>query len=95
MKIITAPNATPNPAWLNFVVTGKARTNIRHFLKHQRREDAVELGERLLEKALHSYDIGMDELPIERVVSELAGNGYVELDDLLEDIGMGLSLIHI
>ena len=89
VKIITAPNATPNPAWLNFVVTGKARTNIRHFLKHQRREDAVELGERLLEKALHSYDIGMDELPIERVVSELAGNGYVELDDLLEDIGMG------
>jgi len=89
VKIITAPNATPNPAWLNFVVTGKARTNIRHFLKHQRREDAVELGERLLAKALHSYDMGLDDLPIERVVSELAGNGYLELDDLLEDIGMG------
>ena len=89
VKIITAPSATPNPAWLNFVVTGKARTNIRHFLKNQRREDAVELGQRLLEKALHSYEIGMDDLPIGRVVSELAGNGYVELDGLLEDIGMG------
>ncbi|MDX1803514.1 MAG: RelA/SpoT family protein, partial [Alcanivorax sp.] len=89
VKIITAPSATPNPAWLNFVVTGKARSNIRHFLKQQRREDAVELGERLLEKALHAYEVGMDELPIERVVSELAGNGYAQLDDLLEDIGMG------
>ncbi|OJH07149.1 MAG: (p)ppGpp synthetase, partial [Alcanivorax borkumensis] len=89
VKIITAPSATPNPAWLNFVVTGKARTNIRHFLKNQRREDAVELGQRLLEKALHSYEMGMDDLPIGRVVSELAGNGYVELDGLLEDIGMG------
>lgn len=89
VKIISAPNATPNPAWLNFVVTGKARTNIRHFLKHQRREDAVELGERLLEKALHAYDIGMSELPIERVVSELANSGYVDIDDLLEDIGIG------
>ncbi|WP_288367788.1 RelA/SpoT family protein [uncultured Alcanivorax sp.] len=89
VKIITAPSATPNPAWLNFVVTGKAHTNIRHFLKNQRREDAVELGQRLLEKALHSYEMGMDDLPIGRVVSELAGNGYLELDGLLEDIGMG------
>ena len=47
VRIITAPNATPNPAWLNFVVTGKARTNIRHFLKTQRRDESVALGERL------------------------------------------------
>lgn len=89
VRIITAPNATPNPSWLNFVVTAKARTNIRHFLKHQRREDSIQLGERLLEKSLTSYGITMNELPIERVISELSANGYGSLDDLLEDIGLG------
>ena len=89
VRIITAPNASPNPAWLNFVVTGKARSNIRHFLKNQRREDSVRLGERLLEKALSSYQMSMNELPIERVVSELASNGYTDIDDMLEDIGLG------
>lgn len=89
VRIITAPNAVPNPAWLNFVVTGKARTNIRHFLKNQRREDSVDLGERLLEKALAAYNTNINELPIERVVAELGANGYLSLDDLLEDIGLG------
>ncbi len=89
VRIITAPNATPNPAWLNFVVTAKARSTIRHFLKSQRREESVELGERLLEKALSAYGRTMNELPIERVVAELAANGYPSLDALLEEIGMG------
>lgn len=89
VRIITAPNAAPNPAWLNFVVTGKARTNIRHFLKTQRREESVGLGERLLEKALSSYSMGINDLPLERVVSELGANGYLSVDDLLEDIGLG------
>ena len=89
VRIITAPNATPNPAWLNFVVTAKARSTIRHFLKSQRREESVELGERLLEKALSAYGRTMNELPIERVVAELATNGYASLDALLEEIGMG------
>lgn len=89
VRIITAPNASPNPAWLNFVISGKARSNIRHFLKHQRREDSIHLGERLLEKSLAGYGLTMNDLPIERVVSELATNGYAALDDLLEDIGLG------
>ncbi|MFN3713777.1 MAG: bifunctional GTP diphosphokinase/guanosine-3',5'-bis pyrophosphate 3'-pyrophosphohydrolase [Alcanivoracaceae bacterium] len=89
VRIITAPNATPNPAWLNFVVTAKARSTIRHFLKSQRREESVELGERLLEKALSAFSKTMNELPIERVVSELAAHGYSSLDELLEDIGVG------
>ncbi len=89
VRVITSANASPNPAWLNFVVTGKARSNVRHFLKHQRREDSVQLGERLLQKALSAYETSMDELPIERVVGELASNHYGSLDDLLEDIGLG------
>lgn len=89
VAVITAPNAVPNPAWLDFVVTGKARTNIRHFLKAQRREESVGLGERLLEKALSSYSTTINELPLDRVVAELGANGYLALDDLLEDIGLG------
>lgn len=89
VRIITAPNASPNPAWLNFIVTAKARSTIRHFLKSQRRDDSVQLGERLLEKALSAYDTNMNALPIERVVAELASNGYASLDDLLEEIGLG------
>ncbi|MCH8542334.1 MAG: bifunctional GTP diphosphokinase/guanosine-3',5'-bis pyrophosphate 3'-pyrophosphohydrolase [Alcanivorax sp.] len=89
IRIITAPTATPNPSWLNYVITGKARSNIRHFLKHQRREDSVQLGERLLEKALAGYGLTMNDLAIERVIAELAANNYPALDDLLEDIGLG------
>jgi guanosine-3',5'-bis(diphosphate) 3'-pyrophosphohydrolase len=89
VKIITAPNASPNPAWLNFVVTGKARSNIRHFLKQQRQEDAVELGRRLLDKALTSYDMNVEQLPGKVVDLELDDNNYPNLDALLEDIGMG------
>ncbi|AFT68453.1 Guanosine 3,5-bis-pyrophosphate (PpGpp) synthetase, RelA/SpoT protein [Alloalcanivorax dieselolei B5] len=89
VKIITAPNATPNPAWLNFVVTGKARSNIRHFLKQQRREDARELGQRLLDKALAAYESSLEHLPEAAIRAELDSNDQGNLDELLEDIGMG------
>ena len=52
VEIITAPGHKPNPAWLSFVVTAKARTGIRHFLKSQKRSESVALGRRLLTKAL-------------------------------------------
>ena len=51
VEIITAPHANPNPAWLNFVKTGKARSHIRHFLKTMQSEEAAALGERLLNQA--------------------------------------------
>ena len=89
VKIITAPNASPNPGWLNFVVTGKARSNIRHFLKQQRREDAAELGRRLLDKALGAYEMELTRLSDATLATELTDNNYATLNDLLEDIGMG------
>ena len=89
VKIITAPNATPNPGWLNFVVTGKARSNIRHFLKQQRREDAAELGQRLLEKALVAYQLDLSLLSEKTLQQELSYNHYGTMEELLEDIGMG------
>ncbi|MCQ6262556.1 bifunctional GTP diphosphokinase/guanosine-3',5'-bis pyrophosphate 3'-pyrophosphohydrolase [Alcanivorax sp. MM125-6] len=89
VKIITAPNASPNPGWLNFVVTGKARSNIRHFLKQQRREDAAELGRRLLDKALGAYEMELGRLSEVTLATELTDNNYATVNDLLEDIGMG------
>ncbi len=63
VEIVTAPGARPNPAWLSFVVTGKARTHIRHALKLQRRSESINLGERLLNKTLTGFDSHLEKIP--------------------------------
>ncbi|WJW76789.1 bifunctional GTP diphosphokinase/guanosine-3',5'-bis pyrophosphate 3'-pyrophosphohydrolase [Thiohalobacter sp. IOR34] len=89
VEIITAPGAHPNPAWLNFVVTGKARANIRHHLKNLRHEEAGKLGRRLLEKALASFGFSLDSLPAGRVDAFVEECSLDSLEALLEDIGLG------
>lgn len=90
IEIITSPRAKPNANWLNFVVSARARSNIRHFLKRQQAEDAVSMGNRLLRHALGM--IKLDEISpaeIDRVVKETK---YESFDDLLSNIGMGNEL---
>ena len=89
VEVIITPTARPNPAWLNFVVTAKARSSIRHYLKHLRREEAVLLGKRLLEKALAGRVGGLDELPAERVQTLLREFNLSDFNSLLADIGLG------
>ena len=89
VEIITAPGARPNPAWLTFVVTGKARSSIRGFLKQLEQGEALKLGRRLLEKALNSYSVAIDEVPEEHVQSLLNELKLSTLDQLLTDIGLG------
>jgi RelA/SpoT family (p)ppGpp synthetase len=89
VEIITAPGARPNPAWLNFVVTGKARANIRAHLKNLRRDESVTLGRRMLNKALSNYALSLDKVPEERIDALLAEYKRNTLEDLLEDIGFG------
>jgi len=89
VEILTAPGASPNPSWFNYAVTAKARSNIRHYLKHQTRDDSIALGQRLLEKALLSQDSKLDILPPEKLQNFLALHNYPELSDLLEDIARG------
>jgi len=87
VEIRTAPGSRPNIAWLNFVVTGKARLKIRQFLKNQQSNEALLLGERLLRAALGSFrfdDIGEDEFL--RVAKEMK---LATRDDLLQEIGLG------
>lgn len=87
VEIITSPRAKPNANWLNFVVSARARSNIRHYLKRQHAHDATNMGNRLLRHALGT--IKLDEIPqedIDRVVQETK---YQSFEELLSQIGMG------
>lgn len=89
VEIITAPGAHPNPAWLNFVVTGKARSNIRNFLKGQHHLESISLGRRLLEQAFAELASDFDKIPPESLQALLQDLHYKLLDDLLYAIGIG------
>jgi guanosine-3',5'-bis(diphosphate) 3'-pyrophosphohydrolase len=89
VEILTAPGARPNPSWFNYAVTAKARSNIRHFLKHQTRDDSVTLGQRLLEKALLTLGGKLEDLPGTQLQDYLSEHNYAELADLMEDVARG------
>ena len=95
VEIVTAPGARPNPAWLSFVVTGKARTHIRHALKLQRRSESISLGERLLNKVLAGFESRIDKLSPERIKAVLAEYHQEVIEDLLEDIGLGNRMAYV
>jgi len=92
---IIASGSHPNPAWLGFAVTGKARSNIRHFLKNQRRSEAIALGRRLLNKTLSSFGYHLSNIPKEKIGGLLEQTDFDVLDDLLEDIGLGNRMAYI
>ncbi|MGL4205218.1 MAG: bifunctional GTP diphosphokinase/guanosine-3',5'-bis pyrophosphate 3'-pyrophosphohydrolase [Aeromonadaceae bacterium] len=87
VEIITAPNARPNAAWLNFVVTSRARTKIRQFLKNLRSEESIVLGRRLLGHALGGKRL--EEIAPENIRKVLLDTRHETLDGLLADIGLG------
>ncbi|RZU47630.1 guanosine-3',5'-bis(diphosphate) 3'-pyrophosphohydrolase [Fluviicoccus keumensis] len=89
VEVITAPGAMPNPHWLNFVITSKARANIRNYLKDQQQSQSLELGRRLLDKSLSAYGEKIAAIPAATVAHVVAELGFTCLDDLLEDIGLG------
>ena len=89
VEIITAKAAAPAPQWLEFVVSGKARTAIRHQLKHLEHEDAVQLGHRMLDRALGTQGTSLDRLPPTQLDAFLAENRYPRLEALLADIALG------
>ncbi len=88
IEIITAPGARPNAAWLNFVVSSKARAKIRQLLKNLKREDSVSLGRRLLSHALGGSK-KLAEVPVENIQHELERMKLASIDDLLAEIGLG------
>ena len=89
IKIISSETSEPNPNWLNFVVTAKARSAIRHYLKHQRHIESVELGKRMLERSLLHLDISLDSLSDEHMQSLRTLTQTDSLEELYEEIGLG------
>lgn len=89
VDIITSVNSQPNPVWLDFVVTGKARSNIRHKLKNQKQQQAMELGKQLLEKALLSFNVELGELSDSAIQLLLETTQLPDLEAVYEDIGVG------
>jgi guanosine-3',5'-bis(diphosphate) 3'-pyrophosphohydrolase len=89
VEIVTATGAHPSPAWLSFVVSAKARSNIRHYQKNLKREEAVELGRRMLERALGVFDASADRIPATRLRDLLNDYQLQTEEDLLVDIGLG------
>lgn len=89
VEIITSPGARPNPAWLNFVQTVKARSNIRNYLKNLKQDEAARLGRHLLNKSLEPYEFDVDKLDEQRIAKILKEFNIANLDTLLEEIGLG------
>ncbi len=89
VEIITAPSAVPNPAWLEVVVTGKARTAIRQYLKHLQHEDAVDFGHRMLDRALDAQGSSLDGIPPAVLDRFLEASKLKRLEELLSDIALG------
>jgi guanosine-3',5'-bis(diphosphate) 3'-pyrophosphohydrolase len=89
VEVITAPSAAPNPQWLDFAVTGKARAAIRQYLKRLQHEDAIDFGHRMLESALDAKGSSLDAVPPEGLDKFLAEHNLRRLEDLLSDIALG------
>jgi guanosine-3',5'-bis(diphosphate) 3'-pyrophosphohydrolase len=89
VEIITASHAKPNPLWLNFVATAKARSHIRHFLKTMHFDESVQLGERLLNHALATFKTNLATLPEAQWTKLLRDSNAKSRADILSDIGLG------
>lgn len=89
VEIITAPSAAPSTQWLEWVVSAKARTAIRHFLKRLQHEDAIELGHRMLDRAMDARGASLEGLPPDQLGRYLEENKLRALEDLLADIALG------
>jgi GTP pyrophosphokinase/guanosine-3',5'-bis(diphosphate) 3'-pyrophosphohydrolase len=98
VEIISAPNARPNPAWLNFVCTGRARSRIRHYLKNMEQEESRDLGEKMLAQALRAEGLALP--PSDGAGSAVwqqltRWTGNKSRDDLFTDIGLGRKIATI
>ncbi len=95
VEVVTAAHAHPNPAWLGYVKTGKARSQIRHFLKTMQFEESTALGERLLGHSLRTLDSDAMAIAPERWDKLVRESGAKSREEILADIGLGKRLAAI
>ncbi len=89
VEIITAPGAKPNPVWLQFVVTAKARLTIRHYLKNLKHDEAIALGKRMLNLELKNFSLSFDDISPRQLATTLKSFNLNDKNELLEDLGLG------
>ncbi len=89
IRVITAESGRPNPAWLSFVVSAKARAQIRHFLKSIKHNEAISLGKRLLNRELEPFGISYQDIAEDNMKHLLEDNKLTSIDDLFVEIGLG------
>jgi guanosine-3',5'-bis(diphosphate) 3'-pyrophosphohydrolase len=94
VAIITAQGAQPNPNWLNFAVSAKARSAIRHYLKNQRHHQSVTLGKRMLSRALAEIQVDLEHMSDEQQQKLLSGAQVESLEKLYEEIGLGNKVVY-
>lgn len=92
VEIITAPHASPNPAWLTYVKSARARSSIRHFLKTQQTEAGAQLGERLLTRALDEIGQALPKMDKATWDKFLRAEGVRSRKEIYTDIGIGKRL---
>jgi GTP pyrophosphokinase/guanosine-3',5'-bis(diphosphate) 3'-pyrophosphohydrolase len=98
VEVVSAPGARPNPAWLNFVRTGRARSKIRHYLKNMEQEESQDLGEKMLAQALRAEGLQLPggdaaDAPVWQQITRWSGNR--SRAELLTDIGLGRKIATI
>ena len=89
VEVVTTKSSQPNPVWLDFAVTAKARSNIRAALKNLQRDEAITLGKRLLNKTLAAFSTELKQISDESIAHFLQEQQINEFDDVLMDIGLG------
>lgn len=89
IEVITTSWARPNPLWLNHIITAKARSSIRNYLKNFKQQEAISLGQRLLEKELKSMGLQLEDIDDSRINQLLDVMKMQSMDTLLEEIGLG------
>ncbi|MDD3674616.1 MAG: diphosphokinase / guanosine-3,5-bis(diphosphate) 3-diphosphatase [Thauera sp.] len=92
VEIITAAHANPNPAWLSYARTGKARAQIRHFMKNAQQDESVALGERLLNQALRPHGLTLGQISTFAWDRFLRDRGVRHKKDIFADLGLGKRL---
>ena len=89
VEIITSALAKPNPAWLNYVVTGKARSHLRHYLKSIKVTESTHLGERMLNTALRAFHVEPAQIKVKQWNKVMRDYGARDKAEILADIGLG------
>ncbi len=92
IEILTDPQARPNPVWLSYVATGKARSHIRHYLKTMQLQESAEVGELLLVQALRSLKANPDDIGEAHWMQFFKGDAAKTREEVLADIGLGKRL---